>query len=494
VSKTLARSRLGVWPVVFSVLAAAAPLTVIGGGATGGFGTTGLTGIALAYLVTAAILMIFSVGYVAMSRKIVSAGAFYTYIAHGLGKAWGVAGSFVAVYAYNVMQIGLYGGFGVGLAAFVTAEFGGTAPWWVWAFIGWLVVAWLGGRRIDLNGRVLAVLLIGEIAVALVLAVVQVAHPADGEVTYTTLEPANLFTGLAGLVACAVTIAGFVGFENTAVLSEETRDPQRTVPRATYLAVAVVGLLYTFCAWAMTVAAGPDRIVERATAEGSELIFSLSAPYLPAFVITVGRFFFVTSVFAALIAFHNIAGRYFYALGREGVLARRLGHTSPKTKAPVSGSVLQTAIGGAGIAVFALAGWDPFLQMFFWLTVLGGVGVLILMTGTSIAVVVYFTQPGNRDGVGTARGILAPIAATVLLAVILVATVLNFDVLTGVAPTSPLRWILPASFGAAAVLGLLWALYLKTRRPEVYAAVGLGANRPEAPATGTAVVGAGAQP
>ena len=492
VSRTLAQSRLGVWPVVFTVLAAAAPLTVVAGGATAGFATTGITGIPLGYLVVAVILMVFSVGYVAMARRILNAGAFYTYITHGLGKVSGVASSFVACLAYNVMQVGLYGGFGVVLAAFMKAELGITWTWSVWALIGWAAIAWLGGRRIDLNGRVLAVLLIGEIVVALVFAVVQVAHPAGGQVSYTTLSPGNLFTGLVAAVAGATAIAGFVGFENTAVYSEETRDPQRTVPRATFLALAIIGVLYGFCAWAMTVATGPDRIVERATAESSELIFSLSAPYLPAFVITLGRIFFITSLFAALLAFHNTAARYFFALGREGVLPAALGRTSPKTKAPVNGSLLQSVIGFTGIVVFAIFGWDPFLQMFFWLTVLGGFGVLILMTFTSIAVAAYFTRPGNGDGVGALRGIVAPIAAAVLLAVVLVATVVNFDVLTGVDPASPMRWLLPGSFVLAAVLGLLWALYLKARKPAVYAAIGLGANRDTGPVADNPVARIGA--
>ena len=493
VSQTLARSRLGVFAVVFTVLAAAAPMTVVAGGATGGFSVTGLTGIPLGYLVIAVLLMLFSVGYVAMARGIVHAGAFYTYISHGLGKLAGVASAFVAVLSYNMMQVGLYGGFGVGLAALMTAELGITAPWWAWALAAWLVIVWLGGRRIEANGKVLAVLLIGEIAISLLFASVQVAPPAGGEVSFATLSPGNLFVGLlSAAVVLVVTVAGFVGFENTAVYGEETRDPQRTVPRATYLAVAVVGVLYGFCTWAMTVAAGPDRIVERATTEGSDLIFNLSAPYLPELVITLGRVLFVSSLGAALIAFHNTAARYHYALGREGVLPAVLGRTSPQTKAPVNGSRLQSAIGFAGIAAFAVFGWDPFLQMFFGLTVAAGFGVLILLTLTSIAVAVYFARPGNRAGVGAARGIVAPLVAAGLLGVLVVATALEFDVLIGAGPDSPLRWGLPASFLVCAVLGFLWALFLKARRPAVWAVIGLGAHREATPATG-GVHGAGAR-
>jgi amino acid transporter len=460
---------------VFTVMAAAAPLTVVAGGATAGFAVTGITGIPLGYVVVAVILAVFSIGYVAMSRRVVNAGAFYTYVTHGLGKPAGVAAAFVAVVAYNLMQTGLYGGFGVVMHNFMTTEAGVTAPWWIWAMAAWALIAVLGGRRIDLNSRVLAVLLIAEIAVAVVLAVVQVAHPAGGNISFTTLSPENLFTAGLG-AALATAIAGYVGFEGTAVFSEESRDPQKTVARATYLALAIIGLLYAFCAWAMSVATGPAKIVQRATTDGSDLIFNLTSGYLPATVITLGRLLFVTSLFAALLAFHNTAARYFFALGREGVLPRILGRTSPATRAPIAGSLLQTVIAAVVISTYVLAAWDPFTRMFFWLTVLGGIGVLILMTATSIAVLGYFTHPRNRISVGAGRGIVAPALATLGLGAVLGVSLWQSATLLGVDPTSPLRWQLPAVYAAAAVTGFIWAIVLKVRQPSVYATIGRGAN------------------
>ncbi|MGA5304588.1 APC family permease [Nucisporomicrobium flavum] len=484
VEAALARSRLGVWPLVWIVMAAAAPLTVVAGGATAGFAVTAITGIPLGYVVVALILAVFSVGYVAMTRKVVNAGAFYTYITYGLGKPAGVAGSFVAVVGYNVMQTGLYGGFGVAAHDFAAAHLDVSAPWWAWAMAAWALIAFLGGRRIDLNGRVLAVLLIAEICVAVVLAVVQVAHPDGGQVSFTTLSPGNLFTAGLG-AALATAIAGFVGFEGTAVFSEESKDPQKTVARATYLALAIIGVLYAFCAWAMSVATGPDAIVARATADGSQLIFNLAGPHVPAAVITLGQLLFVTSLFAALLAFHNTAARYFYALGREGVLPSVLGRTSPKTRAPIHGSLLQTLIGMGVTATYVLAGWDPFTRMFFWLTVLGGLGVLILMTATSIAVLAYFARPGTGDDVSVGRRVIAPSLATLGLGAVLWVTLTQMATLLGVDPASPLRWQLPAIFAMAALLGVLWALILKARRPQVYAVIGLGAHSAVTEATGS---------
>src|SRR5262245_31220328 len=90
VAQTLARSRLGVAGLLFFALTGAAPLTVIAGGATAGWAITGVAGIPVAYLAVAVILALFAVGYVAMSRRIVNAGAFYSYVTHGLGRIPGV--------------------------------------------------------------------------------------------------------------------------------------------------------------------------------------------------------------------------------------------------------------------------------------------------------------------------------------------------------------------------------------------------------------------
>ncbi|GAA4974164.1 APC family permease [Actinoplanes utahensis] len=475
VAQTLAAGRLGVWPVVFIVMAAAAPLTVIAGGATTGWLVTGVVGIPIGYLVVAVVLAIFSIGYVAMSRQVLNSGAFYTYVTHGLGRIPGIGASAVALLAYNAMQIGLYGGFGAVTANFVAEEFGVTVSWAVWALAAWALVGVLGVRRIDLNGRILATLLIAEIAVALVLAAVHLGHPAEGGIDLTAISPGQLAT--AGIGAVLVTaITGFVGFEGTAVFSEESKDPQRTVARATYIALGIIGGLYSLCALAMTITVGPDKIIAAATEHGTELIFVLAAPYVPNWVIVLGHLLFISSLFAALLAFHATASRYFFALGREGVLPRALARTSVRSRSPKAASLTQSVIALVVLGLYAANGWDPMINLFFWITVTGGLGVLILMFITSIAVIGYFVKPAHRADVGVGRGLVAPTVASVALGWILVVTLQQFDVLLGVDPASPWRWIFPVAFGAAAVLGMLWAVYLRTARPQVYRVIGTGAH------------------
>jgi amino acid transporter len=463
---------------VFFVIAAAAPLTVVAGGATTGYAVTGVVGIPVSYLVVAAILALFAVGYVAMSRRIVNAGAFYTYVARGLGRPAGVAAAVVALLAYNAMQIGLYGGFGAVLAQFLHDRYSWDITWWVCALAAWVAVAVLGLLRIDLNGKVLAVVLIAECAVALVFDAVMLSNPASGDISFDTLAPSHIFA--AGIGAALVTaITGFVGFEGTVVFSEETKDPRRTVPRATYLAVAIIGLLYGLSAWAMSVATGPDHIVDSARTDGTDLIFNLVSPHLGDGIVTIGRILFITSLFAALLAFHHTVARYLFALGRERVLPAWLGRTSRRTGAPKAGSIVQSVIAVAVLTGYALAGADPIVHLFFWITVTGGLGVLVLMTITSAAVVAFFARTPHHDGPW--RTAIAPLAATAALAAILAVTIQEFDVLLGVAATSPLRWWFPAAYGIAALAGTAWAITLRATRPDVFAAIGLGAQSATAP-------------
>ncbi|MBQ1047809.1 APC family permease [Micromonospora sp. C51] len=454
-------------------MAAAAPLTVAAGGVTAGYAITGQISMPVAYLAVATILMLFAVGYVTMSRHVINAGAFYTYITRGLGRPAGTGGAFVALLAYNAMQIGLYGGFGVVLKQFLQTHADINLHWLVCALIGWVAVAVLGVLRVDLNGKVLAVLLIGECVVALAFSAVMVGNPAEGQISVATLNPELLLS--AGIGAALVTaVTGFVGIEATVVLSEETKDPKRTVARATYLAVGIIGVLYAGAAWAMSVATGPANIVERAGTDGPQLIFNLVNPYVGQTVITLGELLFVTSLFAALLAFHNTVARYAFALGRERVLPAAFGRTSPRTAAPVVGSTAQTLLALAVLIGYAVSGADPYVHLFFWITVTGGLGVLVLMVLTSAAVIAFFAK--DSRGENNFRTFVAPALATFLLGLVLIITLKEFDTLLGVAPTSPLRWAFPAAYLAVLLLGACWAFWLKGMRPAVYAEIGRGAN------------------
>jgi hypothetical protein len=73
-----------------------------------------------------------------MSKYIRNAGAFYSYIAKGLGKPAGLGAAALAVFSYNAIQIGLYGAFVLGAVAGLLR--GRTSPSQGFAFGPWMVL------------------------------------------------------------------------------------------------------------------------------------------------------------------------------------------------------------------------------------------------------------------------------------------------------------------------------------------------------------------
>jgi amino acid transporter len=185
------------------------------------------------------------------------------------------------------------------------------------------------------------------------------------------------------------------------------------------------------------------------------------------------QWLFLTSLFAAMLAFHNTVWRYMFALGREGVLPAALSRTGSRS-IPVTASLAQSATGLAVIAGFALAGAQPMQDLFFDLGTTGGLGLLLLYALTSAAVIGFFARnPGTETA--WAR-LIAPALAAVLLAGIAVLAIAHYGTLLGVPPGSAAAWALPAGYGVIAAAGLAWGLVLRARRPHIYQAIGLGAH------------------
>src|SRR5215468_12306886 len=133
----LRRDALGVAAVTFFVVSAAAPLTAVAGGYPIAMLLGNGPGVPAATLLVMILLLIFSVGYTAMARHVANAGSFYAFAARGLGGHAGGAAAYMAVLAYNTMQIGLYGLFGAVAAGTFAELIHVNLPWYVWSLIGW---------------------------------------------------------------------------------------------------------------------------------------------------------------------------------------------------------------------------------------------------------------------------------------------------------------------------------------------------------------------
>jgi amino acid transporter len=341
-------------------------------------------------------MLAFAAGYVAMSRHVINAGAFYAYAARGLGGSWGGAVSVMALVAYNTMQFGLIGLLG-GISAGVFSQFGMMLPWWVYSLIAILLVGILGYRQVDLSAKVMVVLVGLEYLVVLIVdfAILAAGGAADGHrACGQHLDFDALMTGslTAAILFC---LGSFIGIEATTIYGEEARDPEKTIPRATYLSILMIGVFFVFTTWLMIAGTGADKLIDTIagltcpTADRSDDFFMLAETYTNPTVAMVAGLLLVSSLFAALSAFHNYIARYSYVAGRDGLLPEAFGRTHDAHQSPHIGSVVQTIGALIVLAVFAGLGLDPILNMFTWISQIGTLGVIGMMAITSLSVIAF---------------------------------------------------------------------------------------------------------
>jgi amino acid transporter len=465
---SLARKSVGGVSLWLFQVGASAPLTVVAGSVVATYGSTRVIGVPLSFLVLAIALAPLTVGYVAMSRYVPHPAIFYGLLARGLGGAAGVAAGAVALLSYNAIQLSLYGLFGITLGAFTGL------PWWVCALFAWATVATLGLLRVDINATFFAWALIIEIAVVLLLDVASFSNPAGGAVSFAPLSGGNLFVdGLGGVLALG--IAAFVGYESGPAYAEEARNA-RSVAWATFGALGFVGVFYALSSWALAAAVGPDKVADEAFKDPG-LVMTVLGDQYGSPVVAIATLLLMSSIFAAMLSFHNGVARYVFGMAREHVLPRTLARigTGVRSGAPTAGSLLQSALALVVVVGAAIAGIAP-IAMFTWLSAVAALGILLLLLATTVAALRFFAIDGHGEGVGTRR--LAPVVGALLGLAVLVVTVVNLDSLLGVPPDSWLPWILPVLVLVVGAGGLIWGLTLRARQPGTYAGIGYGQPDP----------------
>ncbi len=425
--------RLGPVGIVFMVVAAAAPLTVIGGNMPLAMGLGNGAGAPVGFVIAALVLLVFSVGFVTMTPHVPAAGAFFSYVTVGLGERMGKGIAVVALIAYTAIQVGIYGCIGWAISDTVAHYHGPVIAWPVYSFVVLVIVAVLGNRHIELSAKVLGVALALEIGIVVVLDTVMVAKPGPAGVTFTSFAPATFTQGTLG-IAILFALTGFIGFEATAVFRDEARDPEQTIPRATYAAVIIIGAFYAITVWAFVVAVGPDQVAtvaQKTLAGEGNMLLDTTGDMLGIVGRDIVNVLLLSSLFACVLSFHNVIARYQFVLAGKGLLPARLATVHDDHESPSFSSLVQTATAAIIVALLAILGIDPLVGVFGSMAGVATVGMVLLMLTTSVAVLVFFLR--NRelgtDHLWTTR--IAPALAVLGLLGSLWLVLSNFTLVTG---------------------------------------------------------------
>ncbi|MGY4708468.1 APC family permease [Mycolicibacterium sp. CBM1] len=458
---------MGTVKLILTVLALAAPLGAIGGLAPVIIANGNGPGTPLTFGVIGVVMLLFAVGFTTMTRHSRLAGAFYAYITVGLGRPLGLGAAFIAMFGYFTLMVGAYAMFGQFADGLVSGLFGGpTLPWWVYTLGCWVVITALANFNVELSGRVLAVLMVLEVVIVMCLNIpVLISGGPEGR----SLEPFTLGAFTSGAPATGILLASacFLGFEATAIYRAEVKDPDRTVPRATYLAVTLIALFYILSSWALINAVGPSQAVSVAQQTTATMFFDQLGAYAGVVAKDIAQILVVTSVFASVLSSHNPIARYAFSLGKDGVFPEFFGQAHPKHASPARASLV-TSLVALGLTVpFVLAKVDV-VSFYSWMFGLGAYALLILMAVTSLAVIVYFRR--HRSEERLINTTVAPVLGIVGLLAMLTLISANFEVLIG--GSKPVGIALQMFTIGLGVLGIVLALIWRRSRPEVYQRIG----------------------
>ena len=481
----LASNALGLPQVLFCIVTGAAPIaamlfnvpvSVSGGGWAS----------PSSFLVATIVLTIFSVGYIEMSRRVTAAGGFYSFITHAFGPVMGMGTASLISLCYVVFCAAVIGVTSYFASTSFEAWFSVSIP--AWAFMAAIVAitAALAWFHIELTAKILGFFLVTELIGLLVFGFAILFQGGDSGVHLAPLNPFNLSDNSGavkafGAAAVGVALFGafwsWVGFEMAPNYAEESRNPRRIGAQAMYASVIGLGVLYVFISWMFVTGWGQDNatqaVADQFAGKYASAFYPLTDRYVGSALTTVFEILIITGSFACQLAFYNTASRYFYAMGREGLIPAALGRTHRKHHSPYIASMVVTAMVSVyilGFVIYDSSTEAALLKLGTWTPLLGVLGILAIQALVSFAVIKFFMTTA-RDGFNWWKTLVAPIIGGLAQIGACYLLIKNRPALSGAGDVLFIKiipWLVVLGF----LLGVGMALYYRSNSKERYRAIG----------------------
>ncbi|MGY1764543.1 APC family permease [Geodermatophilus sp. SYSU D00779] len=329
---------LGLRAVVLFGLAYMTPLIVLGIFGIIAETTGGAT--ASAYLLALGAMLFTAYSYGRMARTYPVAGSAYTYVRRAIDSRAGflVGWAVLLDYFFLPMVIWLIG------AAYLSAQFPGVPfSLWVLAFI--VLTTVLNVLGIKVAQRANAVLMTFQILVLVFFVLLAVRSLVAGSGAGSLFAVTPFLNGdstVSGIAAgAAIAAYSFLGFDAVTTLTEETRDPRRTIPRAILLVALIGGGIFVLVAY-VTQLVHPGGVFEDSSSAAFDIAGAIGGSLFGA-VFLAGL---VVAQFASGLAAQASVSRLLFAMGRDSVLPRRVfGRVHPRFHTPVAGILLSGLVG-----------------------------------------------------------------------------------------------------------------------------------------------------
>jgi APA family basic amino acid/polyamine antiporter len=358
----------------------------------------------VAYLACAILIGLVVLCFAEAGSRVAASGGPYAYVEVALGPFIG----FIAGALNYLTQIAATSAvtalFAASVARLAGAE-GSTVFRAALIIVTFAVLAWVNIRGVKTGARVLEIVTVAKLVPLVGFVVVGIFFVNGGNLAWT--NPPDF---KATLSAAGILIFAFAGIEGALAPSGEVRDPHRTVPRAAFLALGLVTLLYVSVHLVAQGILGPaladDKVTPLATAAAR---FAGTAGFT--FMVVAASISMLGHTSGAILA----TPRQLLAFGRDGFIPRVFASVHPIYKTPHISILFHSVV----LATVALSG------TFAQLAILANVAVLTLYFLCAIAAGVLRRRDVRQSGEPfvTPGGPLVPVLTCIAIAWLLWATV-----------------------------------------------------------------------
>jgi amino acid transporter len=457
--------KMSVMALVLSVLAFSAPMVVVSGYMPLLISVAGV-GAPFGFIMTTIAMLIFVVGYLAITKYIPKTGNFYLYITAGLGKKIGLGSAFMAIASYILILGNVYLFLGLTFTEVVDYYFAIHTPWWLWSLIGWAFVATLGHLNVEFSAKFMTTVMVCEVIFILAFNSSVFFSESRPALELAPLLPTSLMDGNITL-PLLYGIMVFIGLEATTVYRDEVENPNKTIPKATYISILFIGVLYTVACYFVMSGFGQDAykvaLDQPATMFSSALEIYTGNTALQIKFALVG-----TSLIASLVSINNVVSRYIYGLGRDGVFPKVLGKVHEKHESPYVASFAVQII----MVLLTL----PFLltsksveEIYANMAGLGTAGIIFLMAMVSLSIIIWFRR-NTQIKENIFKTLIMPVLSLFIMGAIALYVMLNMEMVVGGEASD--AWIFNAIMAAIFLGGLTLSLYYKAVKPHIYQKIG----------------------
>lgn len=386
---------LGLGGVTLFGLAYMAPIIVLG--IFGVIAEASAGASAGSYLLATVAMLFTAASYAKMSVHYPVAGSSYTYVRKALDSRLGflVGWTILLDYLFLPLVIWLIG------AAYLTGEFP-AVPAWVW-IVAFIVVTTalniLGLKVADKANLVLMALQFLVIALFIGFAVAHMVSRHGGG----SLLSVTPFSGTGGFPAIAAGAAiaaySFLGFDAVSTLTEDTKNPQRNIPRAIMLVALIGGVVFVTVAYILTLVQ-PGGSFPNADSLAADTARTIGGALFAAFFVTG----LIIGQFNSGLAAQASVSRLLYAMGRDSVLPKKFfGTLSPRFFTPVFNIVLCGLI-GLGAVFLSVATSTSFINF----------GAFTAFTLVNLSVIGYFVRHRHEQRLNPLTYVAIPLIGAVV--------------------------------------------------------------------------------